>query len=84
MECSNKPKIRQQTQNSGTKNGGVDVEHRGVCVECSKQTQNSKRNLKLGNKIKANEISLESSSFVRCEYCIFKLVDANIKFFFSI
>ena len=54
-----------------------------VCVECSKQTQNSTTNPKLGNKIKANEISLESSSFVHCEYCIFKLLDAKIKFFFN-
>ena len=37
-------------QNSEEKNSGVGVEHRGVCVECSKQTQNSKTNPKLGSK----------------------------------
>ena len=36
----NKPKTLEQTQNSKTKNHGAGVEHRGVCVECSKQTQN--------------------------------------------
>ena len=47
--------------NSETKNRGVSVEHRGVCVECSdvinlwkpktrQQTQNSKTISKLGNK----------------------------------
>ena len=41
--------IRKQTQNS-KKNSGVDVEHRSVCVDCSKQTQNSQTNLRLGNK----------------------------------
>ena len=30
-----KPKTRKQTQNTETKNRGVSVEHRGVCVECS-------------------------------------------------
>ena len=30
-----KPKTRQQTQNSETKNRGESVEHRGVCVKCS-------------------------------------------------
>ena len=45
----NKPKTRKQTQNSEEKNSRVGVEHRGVCVECSKQTQNSKTNPKLGS-----------------------------------
>ena len=37
-----KPKTREQTQNSETKN-------RGVCVECSKQTQDSEtRNRRVG------------------------------------
>ena len=71
----NKPKTRQQTQHSETKNCGVGVEHRGVCGMFE-------TNPKLGNKIKANEISLESLSFVHCKYCIFKLLDAKIKFFF--
>ena len=34
----------------GTNNRGVGVEHRGVCVECSKQTENLITNPKLGNK----------------------------------
>ena len=38
------PKTRKQ------KNRGAGVEHRGVCVECSKQIQNSQTNPKLGNK----------------------------------
>ena len=32
--------------------------------------------------LKADEISLESSSFVHCEYCIFKLLSAKINFFY--
>ena len=36
----NKTKTRQETQNSETKNRGAGVEHRGMCVEYSKQTQN--------------------------------------------
>ena len=35
----------------GEKNSGVGVEHRGVCVECSKQTQNSQTNPKVGKKV---------------------------------
>ena len=46
----NKPKTREQTQNSETKNRGAGVKHRGVCVECSKQTQNSITNPKLRKK----------------------------------
>ena len=46
----NKPKIQQRTQNSETKNREVDVEHRGLCVECSKQIQNSTTNPKLEDK----------------------------------
>ena len=34
-KLDNKHKTRKQTQNSETKNRGVSVEHRGVCVECS-------------------------------------------------
>ena len=34
-KLDNKPTTRQQTQNTETKNRGVSVEHRGVCVECS-------------------------------------------------
>ena len=49
-KLGNKPKTRQQTQNSG-KNCGVSVEHRGVCVcgmlgcNQSMKTQNSTTNL---------------------------------------
>ena len=46
----NEPKTREQTQNSETKNRGAGVKHRGVYVECSKPTQNSRTNPKLGNK----------------------------------
>ena len=46
----NKPKTRNQAQSSETKNRGAGVEHRGVCVECSKQTQNSQANSKLRKK----------------------------------
>ena len=49
-KLANKPKTRKQTQNSETKNRGAGVEHRGMCVECSKQTQNSQTTPKLGNK----------------------------------
>ena len=34
-KLDNKHKTRKQTQNTETKNCGVSVEHRGVCVECS-------------------------------------------------
>ena len=34
-KLDNKHKTRTQTQNSETKNRGVSVEHRGMCVECS-------------------------------------------------
>ena len=47
----NKPKTRKQTQSSETKNRGAGVQHRGVCVGCSKQTQNSQKNPKLRKKI---------------------------------
>ena len=33
-------------------------------------------------RFEANEISLESSSFVHCKYCIFKLLSARINFFY--
>ena len=46
----NKPRTRKHTQNSETKNRGAGVEHRDVSVECSKRTQNSQTNPKLGNK----------------------------------
>ena len=39
-----------QTQNSEIKNRGVGVKHHGVCVECSKQAQNSATKPKLRNK----------------------------------
>ena len=82
----------QPTQNSETKNGGVGVEHRGVSVECSKQTQNSgTKNDRMGVEHRGvcgmfetklrQMTSLESSSFVHCEYYIFKILDAKIKFF---
>ena len=123
----NKPKTREQIQNSETKNRGAGVEHRGVCVcvcvwniqnkpKTREQTQNlATKNRKRQNSfitesrkvcklfvsdaihffsslilifnllrkilfntyfnfqpLRANEISLESSSFVHCEYCFFK------------
>ena len=40
-----------QTQNSEIKNRGVGVKHHGVCEKCSKQTENSTTNPKLGKKI---------------------------------
>ena len=46
----NIPKTGQQTQNSETKNRGVGVKHHGVWLECSKHTQNSTTNQKIGNK----------------------------------
>ena len=49
-DVRNKPKTREQTENSETKNRGAGVKHRRVCVECSKQTQNSRTNPKLRNK----------------------------------
>ena len=35
QNLDNKPKTRKQTEKLETKNCGVSVEHRGVCVECS-------------------------------------------------
>ena len=34
-KLGNEPKTRQQTQNTETKNRGMSIEHRGVCVESS-------------------------------------------------
>ena len=60
-QLDNKPKTRKQTQNTETKNRGVSVEHRGVCVcgmfGCDQfmKTQNSTTNTKLGNKPKTRK-----------------------------
>ena len=35
------PKLAKKPKSRKQKNRRVGVEHRGVCVECSKQTQNS-------------------------------------------
>ena len=53
-KLENKPKTRKKTRNTETKNRGVNVKHRGMCVECSdvinlwkprtrQQTQNSEK-----------------------------------------
>ena len=76
-DVRNKPKTRHQTKYSESRNRGVGVDkHRGVCVCVCRMFET---NPKLGNKIKANDTSLESSWFIHCEYFISKLFDAKFQ-----
>ena len=59
----NKPKTREQTQNSETKNRMAGVKHRGVCVwnvRNKPKTREQTRNLETKNRKRRNSFIAES------------------------